>query len=72
MLITLQDKVQDNMQSIQSNLSGNANGPSGLVYTPEANLTVVPTAESYIRPHDLGRLEILKGLKRYQIAQACN
>ena len=68
-LITLQAKIRDNAQSVQSDLGGGEHGHLGQVCTPEAYCSLVPNAAPYERPENPGRLLVAEGLMQYQIAQ---
>ena len=68
-LIALQAEVCDNVQSIQSDLGGSANGHLGLVCTPQAYSSLVTDATPYLSPMNPGRLQIANGLTQHSIAQ---
>ena len=69
-LITLQAEIRDNAKSVQYDLGGGEHEHLGSVCTRKAYLSLVPTAEAYIRPTNPGRLVVQDGLTGFQIAQA--
>ena len=59
MLIILKAEICNNVQAIQTVLSGEAYGHLGLVCSPEVYQALVPGVELYICPEYQGVLEIV-------------